>query len=73
MTTRILIILLLFLAIIGLHQQFVLGRPDKMGGPLLIPIISVIALGGAYSLFREEHHRRREERAALTLLSDVDR
>jgi hypothetical protein len=73
MITWLLIFLVLFLAIIGPYQQFILGRPEQKGGPLLIPIISIIALVGAYLLFREEHHRRREDRAALTLLPDVNR
>ena len=58
--TWILIVLLIFLAVIGLYQQFVLERPDKKGGPLLIRIISIIALGGAHLMYRAERdHRRR--------------
>jgi len=65
--TWILIVLLIFLAVIGLYQQFVLERPDKKCGPLLIRIISIIALGGAYLMYRAQHHRRREDPAALAL------
>jgi hypothetical protein len=70
--TWALIFLLLLIAVVGRYQQFILGRPDKKGGPLLIPVISIIAAGGAILVFRAERDRDREHRSALKLPPEAD-
>jgi len=66
------IIILLAFAMLGPYQLYVLRRPSKAGGPVVIMAYSVISVAGACLLFWAERKHRQERRTGVHLLPGDD-